>query len=341
MRSNERYWRLAGNPDVTTGVRTPLRTPALLAGLAATWFVVAGCAGTTITTADLAREYFNLGNAFFELGDLERSYVYYQRALELSTALPAASYNLARLYVERERYDDALKVLEELAVADPDNALLMETEAYALFRAGRRAEALERYRVLLARYPARVSARYNAAVILRDEEQFVEAYNMLEPAVVLVPQDGELLWLLGELAFGADLLEEALRAAELHLAIAESDPAQLMRLARRYVEWGYDLPALDPLLSLASNRDHGAEAGYYLALVHFRSMQEFDLGLRFLKESLAAGYNDLSRLADLRAYLTEEELVFVTTAYAEAGLVVPTNGTDDNAGGDDTAVTEP
>ena len=60
----------------------------------------------------------------------------YQRALELDPSLAAATYNLARLYIEDRRFDEAEEILLALVGADEENTLLYETLGWLQFRAG-------------------------------------------------------------------------------------------------------------------------------------------------------------------------------------------------------------
>lgn len=187
--------------------------PHAIAACAATLAVailLASCA-STLSRDELAVEYYNIGSAYFDLGELDKSATYLARAIELSPELARGSYNLARVYVLQERFDDALELLDELLDADPANALVIETIAYTYYQAG-------------------------------DLEAAAVAY---ERAAALNPSDPELLQNRAAVALAMGDEEGALEALRLALELLEDDPTLFLRLARAELAAGNDGAALD------------------------------------------------------------------------------------------------
>ena len=83
-------------------------------------FNLASCA-SGVPEKDVAPLYYNLGNAYFELGELDRAVESYLKAIELDESLARASFNLAKVYVEKNQLDKASRILEELLTEDPEN----------------------------------------------------------------------------------------------------------------------------------------------------------------------------------------------------------------------------
>ena len=109
--------------------------PLLKFGLLSGVVLFLGLTGTGCMTAktrrELAAEYFNIGNSFFELKNYDKALAMYEKALSYHDDFSETSYNLARLYISRSRFSDAINVLDELLKNDPDNLVLLQTLAYA------------------------------------------------------------------------------------------------------------------------------------------------------------------------------------------------------------------
>ena len=98
--------------------------------------LVAFVSCATTRQADLARQWYELGNSWLDKGDWKRAGQAYSRALALDPYFSGASYNLARALTESGDYDRALKALDELAKSDPGNVKILASRAYALYKKG-------------------------------------------------------------------------------------------------------------------------------------------------------------------------------------------------------------
>ncbi len=271
-----------------------------------TIIALAGCA-TPVAREELAREYFNLGNAYFELQDYERSYRYYRRAIELSDTLPAAGFNLARLYLERGENREALDVLERLVLQDPDNTLVRETRAYVLYKLGEIDRAREDYAKLLEITGGRPRIAYNLGLLELDLGEYERAAAVLREHVHNARDDEQYRWVLAEAFFLAGREDEALRELEYYRTLVAERPALLVELADRYVSWDYYLSGLEivELLPEATLREPRAAWAHARALL--LGTAEFEAGAAALERALAGGFNDASALTDLIGKLPEEE----------------------------------
>lgn len=73
-------------------------------------------ANDKMITADI-----NLGNVYIERGDYKSAVAYIEKAVELAPDYPLPRNNLAFTYLKLERYEDALKQMEEVLRLDPTN----------------------------------------------------------------------------------------------------------------------------------------------------------------------------------------------------------------------------
>jgi tetratricopeptide (TPR) repeat protein len=72
--------------------------------------------------SELARDFYNLGNAYFDQGDYVKAGEMYTRALELDPSLAQGEYNWARALIESGEYDEALALLDRLLTQDPSES---------------------------------------------------------------------------------------------------------------------------------------------------------------------------------------------------------------------------
>ncbi|TVR70509.1 MAG: tetratricopeptide repeat protein [Spirochaetaceae bacterium] len=287
-----------------------------------------GCA-TPIERRELAQEYFNLGNAYFELQDYERSYLYYRRAIDLSDDIPAAGFNLARLHLERSEHEAALEVLERLLERDPENALVLETRAYAFYLHGDADRARREYRGLLDRPSVRRRVAFNLGLLEMNEGRYDEAVSVLEEYLEFVEDDREYRWLLAEVYYRAGQEEEALNELEYYRSLAGVDPKPLSALAVRYVDWEYFLLALDVLDLLSPEVLREPEPAWAQAQALLRGSGEFEPGMEALERALRGGFDDGEAIHRLLPHLREDERTLLLELVAEYNVSMPGDPEDE------------
>lgn len=266
-----------------------------------------GCQ-SDISSRELAEEYFNLGNAFFELGRYQDSFDYYSRAIRLSDDIPAAGYNLARLHEQRGEYAQAVRVLEDLLAEDPDNGLYRETRAFVRFQQGQRAAAREEYAELIAEYPARVRLRYNLGVLELDADNENRAYRVLSEGVDLAEEDTEYRWVLAEAAYRSNREAEALEHLEVFRGLSADSPDELARLATRQAEWGFYLASLEILEEIPEAVEREPELLFLRGAVELRATDDFDRAVDSIAAAVRSGYDpEQQAFIDLMETLSEDE----------------------------------
>lgn len=97
---------------------------------------------------------------------------------------------LTRSALAQQRYDLSLLAAEKGLSVAPDNAMLLQQRAMALYLSGDKTAGRRAMEDLVARYPDFAIARYNLAVFLQDAGEQQAALSMLEPIL----QQSEVNW---------------------------------------------------------------------------------------------------------------------------------------------------
>lgn len=296
-------------------------------------FILNGCA-SRVSYRELAQEYYNLGNAFFEIGDYETSFEYYSRAIELDDQLPASSYNLARLLSERGQHSEALTVIEELLVDDPENSLLRETYAYVAYMNGKTVDARVTYQSLIDEYPARSRLRYNLALIEIEEDQPGAARDILAEGAEWAQEDAEYQWLAAEAAYKSEAPDEARQFLESYRVLVEDDSEQLADLARRYAEWDFLLASLEILESIPEEVSQNPPLAFLQARLLLVGAYEFDEGAEALRRALGSGFADVEELRSLLNTVRAEDREAIQEIYDEFEIELDEPADSENAEND-------
>lgn len=262
---------------------------------------------TGVSRQELAEEYFNLGNAHFELGNFDRSYRYYQQAIALSDRFPAAGYNLVRLLIERGDLAGARELLTRLEEEDRENLLLLETGAYLSILEGNYEDAIRSYRHILTVSPARTRVAFNLGALHMRREEYSEAFAVLREYREFSETDREYVWMRAEAAHRSGDELAALEALERYQILVAEDGAALVRLIRRYVDWEYFLPALEVVEVVPQAVLVNREYLFAVAAAHLLGTSDFHVGRQYLREALDAGFTDRQSLMDILRRLRDDE----------------------------------
>lgn len=295
---------------------------------------LAGCQ-SYVRRVDLAEEYFNLGNAFYELEDYERAADYYQQALDLEPELAPASFNLARAYIESGDYAEAVAILEELRGGDEDNVLVLESLAYAHSQQGRYERAATRYEEVLATSPYRVSALYSAALVYGRLEETERARELLERAWDANPNDADVLFHYGRVLHEAGESEEAVSVLSDYVDAAPAEQAdRLNEAARIYADERYFARAVSVYDRILARDETNPEALFGIAVLQLTAIEDAASGVENLTAALEAGFSEEERAV---ALLEREDLLSRTQVaglFVDYGLIEPDEGADAAQGGE-------
>lgn len=256
---------------------------------------------------ELAETYYNLGNAYIELEEWNAAETAFARAIEIMPEMYRAEYNMARVHINSRDYNSAVAILSKLLERDPENIIFLETLAWAEVQRGRLDRAEEIYRDLLEQDPANCNVRYNLALMLRDRQEYAEAYSLLLECVQNQSADAEILLQIGKLEIelgwgdGIGWFEKALEKTPQDRAVQES-------LAAAYVQDSRFTDALEMYRRLAGSAEEAERGGYLFeqARILFLELEEQEQARAALESALQAGYKDVEILAEFYSAVEQQ-----------------------------------
>jgi Flp pilus assembly protein TadD len=129
--------------------------------------------------------HYMLGLSSSKAGEYDGAEAAFQRAIELDPQHVKSFLNLARVYLDTERPDDALVQIEEAVVIDPGSSVAFRLEGRAHHQLGGVEEAMESYRQAILVDGQDAWSMNNLGLILIEQERFIEALPPLARAVEL------------------------------------------------------------------------------------------------------------------------------------------------------------
>ena len=260
--------------------------------------ILCGCT-SSIRGSELSLEYYNLGNAYYDLQDYDKSILYYRKAISIDGENKKACYNLAMAYIAAGRAADAQEVLGQLLEQDPDNQSLQEALAFALYSSGDSAGAIEIYRKILREAPMNTKVRYNLGMLLWEREEPEAALDAFSVILENNPEDLEALYHRGELLLELRRLEEAAEVFEAYLQSRPDSADAYMNLADTYKAQERFDRALDAYAQVLVYDDTRAEAWFFSAAIRLTKIEDPDRGLTALSEALEGGFQDLEAIEEM------------------------------------------
>ncbi len=303
-----------------TGFRIGVAQRVLPAALALAAVLAAGCSSTP-ARRELALEWYELGNSWFDKSDWKRAGSAYSRAIALDASLAAASYNLARALAEAGDYAAALAALDDLAARDPGNVRVLAAKAYAQYKSGDSKAALATYEAILALDPYAADAVYNAAILKAAADKREAAAEDLSKLVAVKTEDSAAFLLLGRLQAELGRRDEAIKAFEAARALGKADAEALERLGILYGEARRFSEAMDTLAEATKADAKRPEAWFALARFRLTVAEDGATGLDALRKALDAGFKDGKKASDLLAEPVVAEREAVTGLLTDKGLV--------------------
>lgn len=275
-----------------------LRLRGTLVGLCA--LVLLSSCATGISNMKTAQLYYDLGNAYSQLGESEKATAAYLNALRFERSFKEATYNLARVYIEAGKYRNAIALLDRMLAKDPSNLIALDTLGYAYYKSGDNAKALSMYEKVLTLSPLDSNALYNSGIILASQKHYKEALTALQK-LYRINSEASVLLPLGriELALGDD--EAAVRYLVSYRAAKPDDFEAAVVLAEAYSRQQlYDktIQAYDAALKI---KPESPSVLFDKAEVLLTAIQDAQGGMSALQAAVRAGFNDRVRAAKLVA----------------------------------------
>lgn len=292
-------------------VTRPLAFATTIIAVTALASVLGSCA-SGVSRTQLASDYYDIANAYYDAGKNDKAAEYYARAISLNPNLAQANFNLARIYITTGKIQDALAVLDQLLKKDPTNLMLHETHAYALAKEGKYKEALSEYNDVLDRNPYSLGALFNAALIEHSLKNTDRAYALMNRAHAVAPDNNDVLLKVGTYASEVGDNDEAIRDLEDYVAKQPDDLAALQLLAHLYDEQKYYDRALSTY-DIILKKKQTPDLLFQKARILLTAVQDAETGLTALEQALKAGFDNKD---ELKTLLSNKDLVGADTVKA-------------------------
>jgi tetratricopeptide (TPR) repeat protein len=248
---------------------------------------------------ELAKDYYNLGNAYFELEDFAKAVVYYDRALQLDPSINQGVFNLARTNVETGQYKKSLKLLFQLQEKDPENIMILEMIAYTYYKMGDAENAVSYYRNILDIDLYSKRSLYNLSLLEKDKENWTAARSYLERLIELEDKP-EYRILLAKLAMEQGDVDQAISLYE-HLLLEDDVPYEVYgALKDLYIETEEYFNAkemFDRLLGFSESSGQKGELLFEQSRIEFLYLEDLVSAQEHLIEALKAGFGFEDRTA--------------------------------------------
>ncbi len=289
------------------------------AGLAAA-VLLCGCV-TDTRSREIAVQYYDIANAWTDLGQFDKAAQYYKQALATDPTLAKASYNLALAYAQLNRPDDAVAILTKLLADDPKNTAVMSTLGWTYHQEGKDEDALKRYDDVLAVSPADQDALYNSAIVLWKLDRKPASMERLQRLLSYTPDAPDALYAAGSLALAMDDPTTSADFLSRYLAKKPEDVDAWYLVAagtERQQKYSKALDAYDKILTLDSKQ---AEASFGEARLLLTVVEDPQKGLDELRQALSTGFHDTDAVKALLADSTLLERDSVEAALKDKGLL--------------------
>ena len=174
-----------------------------------------------------AEAYFGLGEAFRRRGDFSQAERHFRRAFEVDPGHQDAMFNLGAVYIQQERYADAIEISTRLAedptFLRPERALV--NRGWAHYKSGDLEGAREDFEEALAGNGADTHARLNLGIVLYAQGNTLDAMLQFERVLQLIEKRPNAVY--GGLAAQAHF-----HLAEAHVKLGQRSKAiEQLRLA--------------------------------------------------------------------------------------------------------------
>lgn len=190
--------------------------------------------GSSLTSGSAALQ-FNLGNLYFEEGDMEKAAEAYAEAIEKYPAFRRAHRNLGLVRVREGELEKALEsLLEAMRLGDSDGTTYGMV-GFCRLQRGEYASALQAYRMAQLSQPESVEWKSGVAQCLQNLNARDEAAALLDEVIRQRPEEASYAVLLASLLVELDRPEDAVKALELPRRLGTLDGDGLLLLAELHL----------------------------------------------------------------------------------------------------------
>lgn len=265
-----------------------------------------GCAGG-LSRKEAAKLYYNLGNAYLEIGKEDKASQAYLTALEYDKKMKIASFNLAKAYMDSEKYIDAINMLDNMIKEDDTNSMLLSAKAYCLYRFGDIDGSYIIYEEILTLDPGNSEALYNTALIKAEQGDYEEAIEKLTSLKSDKIDDEKLFtkinMAIGDIYTKMEKYEESIEYFEFVKNEEPDNIKNLTFLFNSYYKSSYYSHALETgnkiLEETPDDLENNKELFFDMAVIYLTAVEDSVKGLEYLEKALDAGFDNLEKAKNL------------------------------------------
>ncbi|MCD4754723.1 MAG: tetratricopeptide repeat protein [Deltaproteobacteria bacterium] len=144
-----------------------------------------------------AEEYEKMGDRYRQQGNMDESFIQYNKALQLDPGKNGVRYKVGLLFLKRGLHDEALKEFQKILEKDADHVLAYEGIGQAFMQTGKYDEAEKNFHKALELNPDLWLSHNNLGMIYDRTLRFDDAIAHYEAAINIKPDEYILLNNLG------------------------------------------------------------------------------------------------------------------------------------------------
>ena len=275
-------------------------------------FAFSGCAGG-LSRKEAAKIYYNLGNAYFDLGQNEKASDAYLKALDYDKKMKIVLFNLAKSYIESKKFSDSLDILDKMLKEDPKNVILLSAKAYCLYSYGDFEKSYELYAQILEIDPGNIEALFNNAAIKAEEGSYTDAIEKLAILKTKKIDDDKLLK-----KVNSKIGEIYYKAGEYHQSIdylkytKENDPDNIKNLKMLFDSYtqihAYSsaVEIGNLIVSKEKEKEKDKNILFQLSFIYLTAIEDMNKGISFLNQAIAEGFSDKEKASLLIENIPKE-----------------------------------
>ena len=248
----------------------------------------------------LLNEYYNIGNAFYDLGKFEKAKEYYEKVLALDKDFHKARYNLIYVNMYNSNFADANLNIDYLISADSMNYKIKEFYAYIKYKEKDYESALSIYSELLDRGFVSNDLYLNISKIYFILNEFQKSLSFIDK-VLVDSEDPEYFYMAGLISEKSDMFSKAKNYYEVSLELGNNSIDLLKSLHVIYSDQQdllNDVRILELIASIGKDEDK-SNALFELSKIYFLKNNNFPKGYSYLESAISAGFKDSEKATDL------------------------------------------
>lgn len=179
--------------------------------------------------------WYNLGIVLTKLGKFDEAIDAYDYCIAIDPEYNSAYHNKANTLASVERYKEATSVFQELVKLEPENPRVYCSLGECFEKTEKYEQALEMYNKTITIDPAFAEAYYGIGIIMNERKQPNLALDFIKKAIALEAEQYD-FWLgLGKVYYELNNIEEALKAYREATILNPDEPDAYLSLAEIYL----------------------------------------------------------------------------------------------------------